>query len=116
MLSHSVLPDCNSLDHSQTPPSTEFSRQEYWSGLPFPSPGDLPNPGTEPTSVSAALADRLFITEPHGKGGLIIMLSVKSSLKCLSCARDLAKTMHVLSHLVLKISIWDKCYYSFLGG
>ena len=32
----------------QAPPSMEFSRQEYWSGLPFPSPGDLPNPGIEP--------------------------------------------------------------------
>ena len=31
----------------QAPPSMEFSRQEYWSGLPFPSPGDLPNPGIE---------------------------------------------------------------------
>ena len=31
----------------QTPPSMEFSRQEYWSGLPFSSPGDLPNPGIE---------------------------------------------------------------------
>ena len=34
----------------QVPPSMEFSRQEYWSGLPFPSPGDLPNPGIEPES------------------------------------------------------------------
>ena len=34
----------------QAPLSMGFSRQEYWSGLPFPSPGDLPNPGTEPTS------------------------------------------------------------------
>ena len=32
----------------QAPPSMEFSRQEYWSGLPLPSPGNLPNPGTEP--------------------------------------------------------------------
>ena len=32
----------------QAPPSMGFSRQEYWSGLPFPSPGDLPNPGIEP--------------------------------------------------------------------
>ena len=32
------------------PPSMGFSRQEYWSGLPFPSPEDLPNPGTEPGS------------------------------------------------------------------
>ena len=34
----------------QTPPSMGFSRQEYYSGLPFPSPGDLPNPGIEPRS------------------------------------------------------------------
>ena len=33
----------------QAPLSMEFSRQEYWSGLPFPSSGDLPNPGIEPT-------------------------------------------------------------------
>ena len=33
-----------------SPPSTEFSRQAYWSGLPFPSPGDLPDPGIEPRS------------------------------------------------------------------
>ena len=45
----------------QAPLSMGFSRQEYWSGLPFPPPGDLPNPGIEPTSpVSPALqADSL---------------------------------------------------------
>ena len=42
-----------------------FPRQEYWSGLPFPSPGDLPYPGIEPTSP--ALASRFFTTEPPGK-------------------------------------------------
>ena len=40
------------------PPSVGFSRQEYWSGLPFPSPGDLPNPGIEPRSL-ALQADAL---------------------------------------------------------
>ena len=34
----------------QAPPSIGFSRQEYWSGLPFPSPGDLPDPGIKPRS------------------------------------------------------------------
>ena len=43
----------------------EFSRQEYWSGLPFPSPGDLPDPGIE--AASPALADRFFATESQGK-------------------------------------------------
>ena len=43
----------------------EFSRQEYWSGLPFPSPGDLPNPGIEP-GFPALQADFL-LSEPPGK-------------------------------------------------
>ena len=46
-------------------PSMGFSRQECWSGLPFPSPGDLPNPGIEPGS-SAWQADAL-LSEPPGK-------------------------------------------------
>ena len=49
----------------QAPPSVEFSRQEYWSGLPFPSPGNLPNPGIEPRSP-AFQADALT-SEPPGK-------------------------------------------------
>ena len=41
--------------------SMEFSRQEYWSGLPFPSPGDLPDPGMEPASLmSPALTGGFF--------------------------------------------------------
>ena len=43
----------------------EFSRQEYWSGLSFPSPEDLPDPGMEP--ASPALAGGFFTTEPPGK-------------------------------------------------
>ena len=47
----------------QAPLFMGFSRQEYWSGLPFPSPGDLPNCGTEPSSLmSPALAGRFFAT------------------------------------------------------
>ena len=43
----------------------EFSRQEYWTGLPFPSLGYLPDPGVEPTSLrSPALTDGFFTTEP----------------------------------------------------
>ena len=52
--------------------SLGFSRQEYWSGLPFPSPGDLPNPGTEPMfPVSPALAGKFFTTEPPEKPKLL---------------------------------------------
>ena len=48
----------------QAPLFIGFPRQEYWSGLPSPSPGDLPNPGIEPTSPGLA---EFFTTEPPGK-------------------------------------------------
>ena len=51
----------------QAPLSKGFSRQEYWSELPFPPQGDFPNPGIKPMSpVSPALADRCFTTELPG--------------------------------------------------
>ena len=51
----------------QAPLFMGFSRQEYWSGFPFPSLGALPNPGIEPMSlVSPALAGGFFTTEPPG--------------------------------------------------
>ena len=49
----------------QAPLSMRFSRQEYWSGLPFPSSGDLPDPEIEP--MSPALAGGFFTTVPPGK-------------------------------------------------
>ena len=61
---------CNAMDciARQASLAVGFSSQESWSGLPFPSPGDLPNPGIEPRSpLSPALADRFFITVPSGK-------------------------------------------------
>ena len=54
----------------QAPLSMEFSRQEYWSGLPFPSPGDLPDPATELLSpASPAFTSRYVIAEYPGKRG-----------------------------------------------
>ena len=53
---------------AQAPPSIGSSRQEYWRGLPFSYPGDLPNLGIEPTSpASPAFPGRFFTTEPPGK-------------------------------------------------
>ena len=49
----------------QAPLNLGFPRQEYWSGLPFPSPGDLPDPGIKP--ASPAMADGFFTTELSGK-------------------------------------------------
>ena len=51
----------------QAPPSMGFSRQEYWSGLPFPPPGDLPDPGIKPRSPT--LQADVLTSEPPGKQG-----------------------------------------------
>ena len=50
LVAKSCLTLCNPIVACQAPLSMGFSRQEYWSGLPFPSPGDLPHPGIEPRS------------------------------------------------------------------
>ena len=57
-----------------------LSRQEYWSGLPCPPPGDLPNPGTEPESlVSPAMAGRFFTTSVTWETSLALKTLVKSN-------------------------------------
>ena len=64
----------------QAPLSVGFSRQEYWSGLPCSPPGDLPNPGTEPASLtSPALAGRFLPLAPPGKPVLIPAPSILPS-------------------------------------
>ena len=73
-----------------------YSRQEYWSGLPFSPPGDLLDPGIEPTfSVSPAVAGRFFTTEPH----LITILSQLSS----SVFSYLSAFTHTICSLTLEL-------------
>ena len=56
----------------QAPLSIVFSRQEYWGGLPFPSPGDLPDPGIKPMSLkSPALASGFFTTRATQEAHLV---------------------------------------------
>ena len=63
LVTQSCLTLCDPMDCSlQAPLSMGFSRQEYWSGLPLPSAGDLSDPGTKPTFVEA-LAGRFFTAE-----------------------------------------------------
>ena len=73
----------------QAPPSMEFSRQEYWSGLPFPSPGDLPDPGIEPGSPTLR-ADALP-SEPPGNPPTCLIL---------------CKTLHCRGFLMRR---WQEC-------
>ena len=71
MLSCSVVYDSIDCVAHQTPLSKEFSRQEYWSKLLFPTPGHLPDPGIKPmTPASPAFAGGFFTTEPPGKPDL----------------------------------------------
>ena len=66
-----VLIFCDPMDCSPPASSVQgFSRQEYWSGSPFPSPGALPNPGIEPAFPT--LAGGFFTTELPGKPQIIM--------------------------------------------
>ena len=70
----------------QAPLSMGFSRQEYWSGLPFPTPGDLSDPGIK--SASPALAAEFFTTEPPGKSAYSVSGSYFLGETCTSlCVR-----------------------------
>ena len=87
----------------EAPQSMEFSRQEYWSGSPFPPPGDLPNAGIEPTSsVSPALAGGFFTTEPPGKPTLM-SICCKSDTE-MHNHHLLSKRLHGIVRKVLYLS------------
>ena len=79
----------------QAPLSMRFSRQEYWSGLPFPTPGDLPNSGIKCASlISPALADRFFTTSPIWEAPRNWRLTVPKTTKML-LVRPLMKELKI---------------------
>ena len=84
----------------QSPLSMEFSRQEYWSGLPFPSPGDLPNSGIE--TGPPALQTDCLPTEPPGK--VVLCLVVQSGLFATpwTVARQAPLSMGILQARILE--------------
>ena len=83
----------------QAPQFTGFSRQEYWSGLLFPTPGDLSDPRIEP--MSPELAGKCFTTEPPGKSQ-----SNSTPIKIQKEKVNLPGRAHVLPY----IHKWDVCY------
>ena len=75
-----------------------FSRQEHWSGLPFPTPRDLSDPGIEPTSLkSPALTDRFFIT-----------IATWGALDCYLASLCLCSLMHIYLMALLQ-RFWNIC-------
>ena len=69
----------------QAPPSMGFSRQEYWSGLPFPSPGDLPDPGIEPCRQEKCSTNVDYILMVDGGVELFYILSDAPCSCTLNC-------------------------------
>ena len=93
----------------RTPLSREFSRQEYWSGLPFPSPGDLPELGIGPVSlVFPALAGGLFTTLPPWE-------APSPTFKCLKCTLiiQLEKRLNTDGATVSVMNSFTGCNYWF---
>ena len=93
----------------QTPLSIEFARQEYWSGLPCPPPGDLPYPGFEPTSFkSPALAEGFFTTSTtweawqYGSMTLVPFIYRLSALegRCTLESEDLGLNLNPVTHYI----------------
>ena len=97
VLSHVQLFATPQTVSRQAPLSMEFPRQEYWNGLPFPIPVDLPDQGTEPaTLASPVLGGRFFTTLPPGKPidindikeYLFFLLIILKGLTSLFCEHD----------------------------
>ena len=96
------------MDYSPPGPlSVEFSRQEYWSGLPLPSPGGLPDPGVE--SVSPTLAGGFSATAPPGKPILHFQYTLKRQVSPRNA------DAHVLSLLLCRGFVWICCLKTGFG-
>ena len=93
----------------------KFSRQEYWNGLPFPPPGDLPDPGIEPASLmSFALADGLFTTSTTWEAPFLdynfytnhsFLKDVIYSQTCLTITKGILFNFIFLSDISLPLSL-----------
>ena len=105
---------CDSMDCSPPIPlSMELFRREYWSGLPCPPPGDLPNPGTEPASpVSPVLADGFFISVPPEKPHLsLLSLLIYLVLYLSSYLLLIWSVWHFLFSFLLFIELFSLFYF-----
>ena len=109
----------------QVPLSMEFSRQEYWSGLPFPSPEDLPNPGIEPMLLmSPALAGRFFTTNAIWEALYIFIYTGRSpgerngytlQYSCLENSMDIGAWRATVHELGEQIKMLELCFCLVIG-
>ena len=88
----------------QASPSMGFSRQEYWSGLPFPSPGDVPDPGIEP--VSPVLQADALTSEPQGS---LVNFLASPKINCytfFTCSPEHKLTLLTVGFLFFKFQLY----------
>ena len=101
---------CNPMDCScQTPLFVGFPRQEYWSGLPFPSPGHLPSPEIE--CMSPALAGWFFPAEQLGKPMFYLHTCVCACACVCVCVCVCIQHFHSFIHLLMCTEVASKPYY-----
>ena len=107
---------CNSMDYSLPGSlSMEFSRQEDWSGLPFPTPGDLSDPEIEPMSlVAPALAGGYFTTAPSGKPILAIRPQLTTTEKYILLLEHITASNEI--RIMLLSKKWRWTMYRKLAG
>ena len=89
----------------QAPPSLGFSRQEHWSGLPFPSPGNLPKPGIEPRSPAL---QTLYLLSYQGSHNIVIEREIYSNMADWLSTKSFSEWTHIHIYLILYI-----CNYSY---
>ena len=118
MLSHVRLLATSWTAAHQAPLSMGFSRQEYWSGLPCPSPRDLPDPGIEP--ASSLLAGGFFSTEPPGKPNVNYTNCTHTRVQAyliLSCFADTGLFTFCSFYLFLQIKgLWQPALSKTIGA
>ena len=107
LLSHSVVSSFATpwtVAH-QAPLSMGFPRQEYWSELPFPSPGDLPHPGIKLRSPS--LASRFFTTTPPGKPfNFLPLIKFSLSANCTPTLQPTQTCIHTHTYTHTHTAVW----------
>ena len=101
-------PLCNRMDLAhQAPPSMGFSRQEYWSGLPCPSPGDLPDPGIEPrVSCIAGRRFNLWAT----REAFLTIVNENVAFYSLGCLSLQHLYVYISTHTYIRIYIYIHIY------
>ena len=109
---------CNSMDNHQAPLSLEFSRQEYWSGLPFPTPGNLPKLGLEPATPASPALQILYLLSHMGSptwglGNYSILWQVFQFLlfwwRKQERRKPFINVIHIHIHTRLFYHCWLKC-------